>query len=144
MMSYYGLIALMGIIVNDSIVFVNAININMRTGIKFREAVYKAGISRFRPILLTTFTTFFGLAPLIFETSRQAQFLIPMAISVAYGLLFTTFIILIVLPVLVVLLNYLRRYLYYFWTGRYPEPEEVEPAYREIKRIQEVNRQLNE
>ncbi len=135
MMSYYGIIALMGIIVNDSIVFVNAININLKAGLKFEDAVYEAGLSRFRPILLTTFTTFFGLAPLIFETSRQAQFLIPMAISVAYGLLFATFLILIVLPVMVIVLNYVRRYFYFFWNGVYPEPEVVEPAVREIKRI---------
>ena len=102
-MSYYGLIALMGIIVNDSIVFINAININMRAGIKFREAVYNAGMSRFRPILLTTFTTFFGLAPLIFETSRQAQFLIPMAITLAFGLGFATILVLFVIPSLLLI-----------------------------------------
>jgi multidrug efflux pump subunit AcrB len=130
-MSYYGLIALMGIIVNDSIVFVNAINRNLRQAIPFSKAIYEAGISRFRPILLTTFTTFFGLAPLIFESSRQAQFLIPMAISVAFGLLFATFLILILLPVLFVFLNKIRVYLFWFWTGSKPAPEEVEPAYME-------------
>jgi multidrug efflux pump subunit AcrB len=95
-LSVYGILALTGIIVNDSIVLVDRINRNLRSGMLVKDAVFDAGVSRLRPILLTTFTTSFGLAPLIFETSRQAQFLIPMAVSLAYGLLFGTFLILVV------------------------------------------------
>jgi multidrug efflux pump subunit AcrB len=112
-MSYYGLIALMGIIVNDSIVFINTINQNLRDGLSFWESVVNAGTSRLRPILLTTITTFFGLAPLMMEKSFQAQFLIPMAISVSFGLLFATFLILILLPVIMLSLNRVR--LYFWW-----------------------------
>ena len=108
MLSTYGIIALTGIIVNDSIVFVDRINSNLRSGLTLHEAVYQAGLSRLRPILLTTFTTSIGLAPIMLEGSRQAQFLIPMAVSVAYGLLFGTFIMLIVLPAGFLVLNSLR------------------------------------
>ncbi|MCK5031979.1 MAG: efflux RND transporter permease subunit, partial [Calditrichia bacterium] len=84
-LSIYGVIALSGIIINDSIVFMDQINRNLRKRQKIVDAVFNAGIARLRPIILTTLTTAFGLAPLILETSRQAQFLIPMAVSVAYG-----------------------------------------------------------
>ena len=97
-LSVYGILALTGIIVNDSIVLVDRINRNLRGGMLLFDSVYDAGVSRLRPILLTTFTTAFGLAPLILETSRQAQFLIPMAISLSFGVLFATFIILIGVP----------------------------------------------
>ena len=97
-LSIYGIIALSGIIVNDSIVLVDKINRNLRDGMKVLDAVHEAAISRLRPIILTSLTTVFGLMPLIFETSRQAQFLIPMAVSVAYGILFGTMILLLVVP----------------------------------------------
>ncbi|MFC2114803.1 efflux RND transporter permease subunit, partial [Bacteroidota bacterium] len=138
LMSYYGIIALLGIIVNDSIVFVNAFNINIKQGLPFMKAVEEAGISRFRPVILTTVTTIFGLGPLIFEKSFQAQFLVPMAVSIAYGLLFTSIMIVILLPVMIVLLNKARIYLQWLWTGVKPSPEEVEPAYREMKRLQSL------
>ncbi len=132
-LSIYGIIALSGIIINDSIVFVDKINRNLREGQKVFDAVYNAGLSRLRPILLTTMTTSFGLAPIIFETSRQAQFLIPMAVSVAYGLLFGTFILLIILPALYLVINSIRVFAVYILTGNKPEPEEVEPAVRETR-----------
>jgi multidrug efflux pump subunit AcrB len=69
------------------------------------EAVVESGVRRFRPIILTTLTTFFGLLPMLFETSRQARFLIPMAISLAFGVLFSTFIILYLIPVLYIILE---------------------------------------
>jgi len=97
--SILGIIALIGILVNDSLVFVSAFNINLRGGMKFKEAIYETGLSRFRPIVLTSVTTIAGLGPLLFNKSFQAQFLIPMAISVAFGLLFSTLIILVLLPV---------------------------------------------
>ena len=131
-MSIYGIIALSGIIINDSIVFVDQINRNLRKGQKIRDAVYNAGLSRLRPIILTTLTTAFGLAPLILETSRQAQFLIPMAVSVAYGMVFGTFILLIILPALFLVVNKNR-----FWIASWSSDESityesVEPAVKEL------------
>jgi multidrug efflux pump subunit AcrB len=94
--------------------------------------VYNAGLARFRPILLTTFTTAFGLAPIILEGSRQAQFLIPMAISVAYGLMFGTFVLLFVLPAGYLAINKMR-----FWFLRLSSKEityeSIEPAVRELE-----------
>jgi multidrug efflux pump subunit AcrB len=131
-LSLYGILALSGIIINDSIVLVDQVNRNLRTGQKIVDAVFNAGISRFRPILLTTFTTTFGLAPIILEGSRQAQFLIPMAVSVAYGLLFGTFILLLVLPAGFLALNKIR-----FWiTGLFSKVttyESIEPAVKELE-----------
>ncbi len=131
-LSIYGLIALSGIIINDSIVFVDQINRNLRAGQKIIEAVHNAGLSRLRPILLTTFTTAFGLAPIIFETSRQAQFLIPMAVSVAYGLLFGTFILLLVLPAGYLALNRIRVLWNNLISRQQVAPEVVEPAVKEL------------
>ncbi len=107
-LSIYGFIALAGIIINDGIVLIHQINRNLRAGQSVEEAVFNGAVARLRPILLTSLTTAFGLAPLILETSRQAQFLIPMAISVAYGLLFGTFLLLLVLPAGFLVLNRLR------------------------------------
>ena len=127
-----GIIALIGIIVNDGLVFVAKYNDNIRDGMTMMDALADAGRSRFRPILLTSVTTFAGLAPLLLNKSRQAQFLIPMAISVAFGLLAITFILLILLPALLVLLN---RFRYYFDVAKNPGSEkdylEVEPAYKQ-------------
>jgi len=131
LMSWYGVIALTGIIVNDSIVLVNQINDNLRDGIDFEVAVRDAAISRFRPIILTTLTTVLGLFPLLFETSIQAQFLIPMAISVASGLIFASIFVLFLLPSLVVILNIVKLKISWLLTGNKLNPVEVEPAYKE-------------
>ncbi len=132
LLSIIGIIALSGVIINDSIVFVDQINRYLRAGQKVTDAIYNAGIARFRPILLTTLTTSLGLAPLILETSRQAQFLIPMAISVAYGLLFGTFILLIILPASVLAFNRLRVWKANLFGGGARSPEAVEPAVMEL------------
>lgn len=132
-LSIYGIIALSGIIVNDSIVLVDKINRNLRDGMNVVDAVHEAAISRLRPIILTSLTTAFGLMPLIFETSRQAQFLIPMAVSVAYGILFGTMILLMVLPAGFLVLNRLRQYYVRLVTGEWPTPESVEPAVKETE-----------
>ncbi|NJB87785.1 multidrug efflux pump subunit AcrB [Lewinella marina] len=128
-----GIIALVGIIVNDGLVFIATYNDNIRAGMSMMEALNDAGRSRFRPILLTSVTTFAGLAPLLLEKSRQAQFLIPMAISVAFGLLAATVVLLLLLPSLVVLLNRWRVSFKRITTGKRPEYHEVEPAYRELE-----------
>jgi multidrug efflux pump subunit AcrB len=99
------MVALSGIVVNDSLIMVDFINRFREQGHRLREAVLEAGVRRFRPIVLTTLTTFFGLMPMMFETSRQARFLIPMAISLAFGVLFATFITLVLVPVFYYLLN---------------------------------------
>jgi multidrug efflux pump subunit AcrB len=100
MISLFGILALAGVVVNDSLIMVDYANKVRATGLKALQAVEDAGVRRFRPIILTTITTFGGLAPMIFETSRQARFLIPMAISLGYGILFATFITLILVPCL--------------------------------------------
>lgn len=97
-MSLLGILALCGVVVNDSLVLVDFINRRRREGIPLNDAVIKAGAARFRPILLTSLTTFFGLLPLMTETSTQAQFLIPMAVSLGFGILFGTFLSLLLVP----------------------------------------------
>ena len=136
-LSAFGIIALTGIVINDSIVFVDQININIRKKMPIRQALIEAGTSRFRPILLTTMTTVIGLWPLIMETSFQAQFLIPMAISVAYGLLLGSVLILYLVPVFFEILNDMRYVSAKLWwklgdeEGQKPTRQSVEPAYRE-------------
>jgi multidrug efflux pump subunit AcrB len=99
-LSAFGIVALTGIVVNDSLVLVDFVNRAYRAGVPLTEALREAGAARFRPILLTSLTTFAGLLPLLLEKSLQAQFLIPMAISIAFGVLFSTFIILLLVPAL--------------------------------------------
>jgi len=103
--SVLGIVALTGIVVNDSLILVDFINRNREKGKTIMDAVLESGVRRFRPIVLTTLTTFFGLMPMMFETSRQARFLIPMAISLAFGVLFSTLIILYLIPVLYTILE---------------------------------------
>ncbi|WP_027721070.1 efflux RND transporter permease subunit [Maridesulfovibrio zosterae] len=98
LMSLFGIVALSGVVVNDSLVFIDYTNIQRRKGHCAYDAVLEAGTARFRPILLTTLTTFGGLAPMIMETSRQAKFLIPMAVSLGFGIVFATMITLLLVP----------------------------------------------
>jgi multidrug efflux pump subunit AcrB len=98
-MSLLGMLALIGVVVNDSLVLVDFINKKRAEGRRLMDAVLTAGSSRFRPVMLTSLTTFIGLMPLLFEQSTQAQFLIPMAVSLGFGILFATFITLILVPV---------------------------------------------
>jgi multidrug efflux pump subunit AcrB len=97
-LSMLGVVALSGVVVNDSLVLIDFANRMRKKGKTAGQAIHLAGISRFRPVLLTTLTTFGGLAPMIFETSRQARFLIPMVISLGFGVLFATLITLIIVP----------------------------------------------
>jgi len=110
-MSMMGIIALSGVVVNDSLVLINYANQLRNQGMSLTDAVCNAGIRRFRPILLTTLTTFGGLAPMIFETSRQARFMIPMAISLGYGILFATFISLLIVPCLYLVVEDVKKLL---------------------------------
>lgn len=133
LLSFFGIIALIGVMVNDSLVLVSTFNQYIKEGKKFREALYEAAVSRFRPILLTSVTTIAGLGPLILEKSFQAQFLIPMAISIAYGLAVATFTTLLVLPASLFLLNQVKRFVHWWWYNEWLAEEEFEPAYRELK-----------
>jgi multidrug efflux pump subunit AcrB len=103
--SIMGVIALAGVVVNDSLVLIEYANRLRAEGMSAYDAVHAAGVRRFRPIMLTTLTTFGGLAPMIFETSRQARFMIPMALSLGYGILFATGISLLLVPCLYVIVD---------------------------------------
>jgi multidrug efflux pump subunit AcrB len=107
-MSTFGVVALSGVVINDSLVMIDFANRNRRSGNNSHDAIHAAGIHRFRPIMLTTLTTFGGLSPMIFETSRQARYLIPMAISLGFGILFATFIILLLVPALYLIIEDIR------------------------------------
>jgi multidrug efflux pump subunit AcrB len=103
--SLMGIIALSGVVVNDSLILITYANKLRGEGLSAEEAIHKAGVRRFRPILLTTMTTYGGLAPMIFETSRQARFMIPMAVSLGYGIVFATLITLVLVPSLYLLVE---------------------------------------
>ncbi len=110
LISLMGLVALSGVVVNDSLVLIDYANrLRREEGVEALDAIHQAGIRRFRPIMLTTLTTFGGLAPMIFETSIQARFLIPMALSLGYGILFATTITLVLVPSLYLGIEDLRR-----------------------------------
>ena len=140
-LSVWGVVALVGILVNDAVVMLDQFNKNLAMGMPIKEAVLKAGVSRFRAIILTTITTVAGLYPLILETSFQAQFLIPMAISVAYGVLFGTIILLLYFPPLILYFNDIKRTRKWIWEGgeNAPEWNDVEPVLENQKRIQEFD-----
>jgi multidrug efflux pump subunit AcrB len=100
MLSMFGMVALTGVVVNDSLILIDLINRQRAEGVPMEQAIRDAGERRFRPIILTTATTFLGLTPMIFETSMQAKFLVPMAVSLGYGIVFATAITLILIPTL--------------------------------------------
>jgi len=109
LLSIFGLIGLTGVLVNDALLLVDFVTAHRREGAALHEAVTEAAMQRFRPILLTSLTTFFGVAPLIAEQSVQAQFLIPTAVSLGFGILVGTFILMFVVPALAVLHGRLLR-----------------------------------
>mgnify|MGYP006269404333 CR=1 FL=1 len=128
-LSSLGVLALIGIMVNDALVLVSQFNNTIRSGKPFKEALWEASLSRFRPIFLTSVTTIAGLAPLLLEKSLQAQFLIPMAISISFGLAVATLLILVTLPALLLLFNAYKVNLVWLWQGgERPDPTQYEPA----------------
>ncbi len=133
MFSYFGMIALIGILVNDSLVFISKFNNNLKEGLKFEDALKATGMSRFRPIILTSITTIAGLAPLIFEKELQAQFLIPMAIAIAYGLILATLLTLVFLPAFLKIINKIRYTKEWVFTGKKLNNEDREPAIKELE-----------
>ncbi|NNF51422.1 MAG: efflux RND transporter permease subunit [Gammaproteobacteria bacterium] len=110
MFSLFGLVALSGVVVNDSLIMVDFVNKARRRGVALREAVVHAGVSRFRAIILTSLTTAAGLMPILMEKSVQAQFVIPMAISISFGIIFATVITLFLIPTLYVMLEDFSRF----------------------------------
>ncbi len=110
LLSFMGMLALSGVVVNDSLVLVDYINQKRKQGEDLGVAVYEAGGRRFRPVLLTSLTTFAGLMPLLFEKSTQAQFLIPMAVSLGFGILFATLITLFIVPLNYLILEDIKQY----------------------------------
>ena len=128
-LSAFGMIALIGVLINDSIVFLDRYNDLIVEGKDVRTAALQAASSRFRPIILTSLTTVAGLLPIISETSMQAQFLIPMAASIAFGVLFGTLFILIFYPSAILFWNYVKRGRIRLLTGeRVIDPRSIEPV----------------
>ena len=109
--SLVGMLALIGVSVNDSLVMVDHVNQQKARGQDFMNAIKTSGATRFRAIMLTSLTTFFGLVPLIFEKSTQAQFLVPMAISLGFGVLFVTIVTLFLIPVNFLILEDIKKQL---------------------------------
>lgn len=114
-LSMCGIVALAGVVVNDSIIMVDFVNKSVDEGMATVEAAIKAGTERFRAIMLTSLTTFFGLLPILLETSFSAQMVIPMAVSLGFGILFATVITLILIPCLYVILEDLNGVRWNFW-----------------------------
>jgi multidrug efflux pump subunit AcrB len=128
-LSLIGFVALMGIVVNNSIVMVEFYNVERAAGATTADALVHAVKSRLRPVFLTTVTTICGLLPIILEQSFQAKFLIPMAITLAMGLASSTVMVLFILPCYMLILDDLRRLEYFLWNGRpMPTPGRATPA----------------
>ncbi|WP_339609632.1 efflux RND transporter permease subunit [uncultured Planktosalinus sp.] len=131
MLSAMGIIALIGIMVNDGLVLITKFNSFLKEGLDFDKALYEAGRSRFRAIFLTSLTTIAGLAPLLLEKSRQAQFLKPMAISIAYGIGIATVLTLFLLPLFLTISNQIKTGTFWLATGKKINKEDVERAIKE-------------
>jgi multidrug efflux pump subunit AcrB len=127
-LSMIGVVALTGIVVNDGLILVNFVNKEREAGKPVTEAVISAGLRRLRPILLTSLTTILGLAPLMLETSFQARFLIPMAISISFGLLFATVLTLLVVPANYMIVHDLKALVRRIWLGPQPYPSDTPAA----------------
>ena len=104
-MSGFGIIAAAGVVINDSLVMTDFVNQARREGIAIKDAVIEAGCARFRPILLTSITTFAGVLPIMFETSLQARFVIPMAVALGFAVMFATLITLLLVPCLYIIMS---------------------------------------
>lgn len=130
-LSLLGIIALIGIMVNDGLVLIGKFNTNLKDGMKFDKALIEAGKSRFRAIFLTSLTTIAGLAPLLLEKSRQAQFLKPMAISISFGIAYATILTLLALPLFLSFSNSIKKNVKWLYTNKQVSKEEVERAIKE-------------
>ncbi len=137
--SILGIIAMIGILVNNMLVLVTAFNDNLKEGMTFEHALRDAAQSRFRPILLTTLSTVAGLTPMIFMGGLASAFLQPPALSIAYGLLFGLLITMVLLPVLLIGWNRWKVFVSRNWRKRYVSPEAVEPAVRQVEHQRMMN-----
>lgn len=124
-LSMFGMIALSGVIVNGSLILIDFINENLRDGMAIEEAIINATKSRFRPIMLTSLTTFLGVAPITFETSVQAQFLIPMSASLGFGVLFGAIILQLLIPALTILEYVGKRRVKRYWKQLIAHPSQA-------------------
>ena len=127
-LSIFGIIGLAGVVINNSLVMVDVFNEHIKNGIAVREAVILGTKQRFRPILLTSLTTFLGVYPLIMETSLQAQFLIPLAVSIGYGVLFGTVIIVLTVPAIFMAQDYVSRGLRAIYAAVFSKPDPINPT----------------
>ncbi|MEM9821435.1 MAG: efflux RND transporter permease subunit, partial [Bacteroidota bacterium] len=130
MVSFLGFVALIGVLVNDALVFVTMFNDKIKAGLSFETALHETGLSRFRPIVLTSVTTIVGLGPILLERSLGAQLIIPMAVSLAFGLLIVTVIILAMIPSLLVISKTIRVQAMMIWEGKEIEATALEPAHQ--------------
>ena len=133
LMGIFGTIALTGVVVNDAIVLINEVNVRLKSGAEFFTAVKEGAVRRVRAILLTTLTTFFGMMPLAFQQSFTAQTLKPMAVTIAFGILFTTIVTLILVPAFFVVLNDLKMLMHFIWNLKWPSRLELEAAAKSRK-----------
>ncbi|NEV94837.1 efflux RND transporter permease subunit [Psychroflexus sp. YR1-1] len=143
-LSLLGIIALVGIMVNDGLVLIGKFNTYLRDGMDFDTALVEAGKSRFRAIFLTSLTTIAGIAPLLLERSRQAQFLKPMAISIAYGIFIATFLTLLFLPLLLSITNSAKTRFKWLSTGEQVSKESVERAIKEQEEEEQRQEEIDE
>ena len=133
LLSIFGMVALAGVVVNDAIVLIERVNMNLTEGMGFFDAIYQGGLRRFRAVMLTSISTVGGLSPLIMETSQHAQQLIPMGISLAFGVAFATVLTLVLLPCLMVIINDARLlFASGFFKNDIPR-NTLEPAFRRIE-----------
>jgi len=128
MMTLFGLVALTGIVVNDAIVLIESVNTRIKDGMPFFEALVQGGKRRFRAIILTTITTSVGLLPIIVERSVQAQYVIPMAVTISFGVFVASFLTLVIVPCLMGILNDCRLGLYFLWNLKTTTRESLEPG----------------
>jgi multidrug efflux pump subunit AcrB len=136
MMSFFGIIALAGVVVNDSLILVDFVNRERRLGIPLVQAVTDAASKRFRAIILTSLTTFFGLIPIVMETSLQAQIVIPMAASLAFGILFATVITLFLIPALYLILGDFGKWWREAWNHILPNKSDKAVAHPEVIHVE--------
>lgn len=142
--SMVGMIAVSGVVVNDTLVLVDFINRNRQAGIPLDVAIREAGVSRFRPIMLTSLTTFAGLTPLMLESSLQAQFMIPMAVSLAFGVMFATLVSLVLVPAVYFILEDIKDKLGIVGTLHFLEvPVVPEPVVDVIKDNQPAHKKID-
>ncbi len=129
LLSIFGMVALAGVVVNDAIVLIERVNMNLKEGMLFYDAIVKGSQRRFRAVMLTSISTLGGLFPLITETSQHAQQLIPMGISLAFGVAFATILTLILLPCLFSITNDIRLFMAQMFGKNQYSRENIEPAF---------------